>query len=341
MKKYILALATLAAIGCGQNDKDGNQAGGKTGGEGNMPSARDSNVVLINDEGKDTVNTLQKKEPFTEGVINTTITFPGNPMNEELKKMGGKFDIKKFYGMMAEVMNDSTEKDKSKTMEKMMNLASISILPVKNQLIYTAGKVMTHGEAMAYRYDNLFDKGSKKGSMVLYSRRNDEKIGYVYTTAVKGSMISRPEITGDMYQINTTKEEKEIGGFNCKKVIYNKKPGQAQGPESGLLPEQIIVWYTSELPAGLNFDQAFNIAVDGAIMRSEIILNKSSKMKMVYQVTSIEARKIKPSEFNLPQVDEEFNLDTESRAAAMAFLRIMGGMSILGEMNKNKNKEQQ
>lgn len=339
MKKYILAIGMLTAIGCGQSDKEANQPGGKSGADGSLPAAKDSNLILINDEGRDTVNTLQKREPFTEGVINTTITFPGNPMNEELKKMGGKFDIKKFYGMMAGVMNDSTEKDKSKAMAKMMNLASISILPVKNQLLYSSVKVLTHGEAMAYRYDNLFDKGSKKGSMVLYSRRNEEKIGYTYSTAVKGSMISRPEITDGMYLINATKEEKEIGGFKCKKVIYNKKPGQAQGPESGLLPDQIVVWYTSELPAGLNFDQAFNIAVDGAIMRSEIILNKSSKMKMVYQITSIEARKIRPSEFNLPQVDEEFDLDTESRAAAMAFLRIMGGMSLLGEMNKNKNKE--
>jgi hypothetical protein len=323
MKKTIVFFALLCAVACAQGDKEKEAAA--PGAPGAMPSAKDTNVAIINEEGKDSINTLPQKTAFTEGVITTSITFPGNPLNEEMKKMGNNFDVNKIRAMILETMKDTTDKDKGNAIERIMTIASMSVLPLKSQVFVTADKVLYKGESMAYKYDNLYQPADKTGKMIIYSRRDDDKIGITYAANSGSMIVNRPELSETAgYTVTPSKEERTIGGFLCKKIVYTKKENAKGAEGMNMSPQRVELWYTTELPATLNLDQAFKINIEGAILRSEITMGKNAKMKMVYQVTAIQARMLTAKEMKLPEVEENYDADKDGKAASMAFARMMG-----------------
>jgi hypothetical protein len=288
-----------------------------------VPSAKDTNVIIISESGKDSVNTVKEKQVFTEGVLTTTITFPGSRMNEEMKNEAGEFDMNKLVAAVMKSTMDSTKSkdEKALQMQKMINMMSMAILPLRSKVYYTKDKVLYKGEAMSYRYQNLYNTGAKGGEFILMSRKGDDRAAFVYTPETQSKIMNRQELGADEYTVTDSKEEKIIGGYKCRHKIFVRNAGAQQG----MTPERMEVWYTSEIPSMLNMDQAFKVNVDGAILRSEITLNKASGMKMVYQVSAIEPRTIKPSELVTPVVAEKVDMATDPQKAGMIIMRIMLG----------------
>jgi GLPGLI family protein len=295
-----------------------------------VPSAKDSNVIILDETGKDSVNNVQKKQPFTEGVLTTTITFPGSKIDAEMKNEAGEFDMNKFVSTVMKMSMDSTQSkdDKAVQMQKMMNMMSMALLPLRSKVYYTKDKLLYKGEAMSYRYQNVYDNNAMNGEFILMSRKGDDRAAFIYTPETQSKIMNRQELGTDIYTITDGKETRVIGGYKCRHKIFVRKPG-VDGA-GAMSPERMEIWYTDEIPALLNMDQAFRVKVEGAILRSEIVLNKASGMKMVYQVSAIEPRAVKASELAVPAVAEKVDMSKDPQKAGMIIMRIMLGGSLFG-----------
>jgi GLPGLI family protein len=338
MKKIsVVPILLLMVIACNNNEQKEKEAkeiaAGKDGITITLPSAKDSNVIIINDEGKDSVVNIKQKEPFTEGVLTTTITFPGNPMNDEFKKSNGDFDMEKMVGMIMKTMSDTSKKgdDKAENIKRMMNMMSMAVLPIRSKLYYSKDKILYKGESMTYRYQNLYETAGKTGKFIMISKKNDDNVALLYNAGTQNQLSNRQQIDTRSYSVEKSDEERMIGGYKCRKVTYtHRADSKQQAAGEGMLPETIVAWYTTEIPALLNMDQAFRMDVEGAVLRSEITMNKLSGLRMVYQVTAIQPGKLSAADFNTVKVTEEIDMEKDGKKAAGAMMRIVMGGSMFG-----------
>lgn len=278
-----------------------------------------------------------KHKSFTEGVLYTRVSFPGNIMNEllakidfekgnvpeQLKELQRATASKAYTDKVAAQLNTMTADEKA-SMGTIMMAAMMS--PLYAKIHYTEGQVLAKANALNYSMESYMHTGQGKGKMVVISNDKNKDAAIEFSAANMRNIWEKEEVDAGKYEMKHLNEQEIVAGYLCKKVVYtNNNTGTTDKFGLAKKAYKIIAWYNPEISADINFLHPFYFQLDKGILKIEVHYDTKGKNKMLYEVTRMEQKKLTASDFAVTPVMPVVNWDTHQAQASMNMLAVMMG----------------
>lgn len=272
---------------------------------------------------------------FTEGILFTRVSFPGNVMNEalmkidfekgnskeQLQQLQSSTNNEAYAKKMQESMESMSPEEKA-AMGSMMMAAMMSPLYAK---IYISGnEVLAKANAINYRLESYMNAGTGIGRMVAVSNDESQNASIRFTSNNIKKVWEKTEVSPEQYTFQVLTEKGSVAGHSCKKAVYTLKnsTNQASSPFQASPAYKLIVWYSDDFSAAINFLHPFYFHLDKGILKIEVHYDKKGKNKMLYEVTGSKPQKLNAQNFQLSSVEPVIDYDTEPMKASMNMLAV-------------------
>jgi hypothetical protein len=276
-----------------------------------------------------------KYKAFTEGVLYTRVSFPGNIMNELLSKID--FEKGNILEQLKELQRATASKayaDKVSAQLKTMTAAEKASMggmlmaammsPLYAKINYTEGQVLAKANALNYTMESYMNTRQGKGKMVVISNNKNQDAAIEFSAANMRSVWEKEEVDALKYDVNELAGQEMVAGNLCKKVVYTYKKDAAVSSSRLVKPAyKLTVWYAPQISADINFLHPFYFQLDKGILKIEVQYDTSGKNRMVYEVTRLEPKKLTTSDFAVTPVMPVVNWDTNQAQASMNMLAVM------------------
>lgn len=273
-------------------------------------------------------------ENFQEGILYTKVSFPGNILNEllseidfskpdiqtQLKKLQQKTNSHKYAEKLQKQMNTLSEEEKT-AMGKMM--MGIMLSPLYAKIYVSKKEVLAKATALNYTMESYMDNQAGIGRMNVLSINSGENAAIKFSAKSMKEVWDKEEVGPGNYHMKEITETTSIAGYNCNQTVYTCKQTNKVNTALSKAPYKVIVWHTNEIGKEINFFHPFYFEIETGILKIEVHYDQAGKVKMIYEVTQAESKKLSPADFQLTSIQPVLNWDNNQTEASMKILQAM------------------
>jgi hypothetical protein len=267
---------------------------------------------------------------FEEGILYTRVSYPGNILNDllsgidfsknniqdQIRNLQQKTNSTEYAEEIQKKMSTLSEEEKT-AMGKMM--MGIMFSPLYAKIYVSKKEVLAKTTALNYTMESYMDIQNEKGRMNVLSNNSAEKAAIQFSAKSMKEVWEKEEVGPSKYNIKAIPGTTNIAGYPCSQTIYTyktKTPLQKA-------PYKLIVWHSNEIGKEINFFHPFYFEIDKGILKIEVQYDHAGKVKMVYEVTGSESKKLSGTDFQLTSINPVLNWDTNQAEASMKILQAM------------------
>ncbi|UYZ60330.1 hypothetical protein [Hymenobacter latericus] len=271
---------------------------------------------------------------FTQGVITTRVSLPGNPYDKFLNQLDPtKGNLQAQIQQLAMRMTPA-EQQRFQAEAAQLNPALVMgamMLPRKGTIYYRGQEARVSTDALTYHLENYFDGAKKAGTMLLAAQSGAERVAYTYNAATLTKTWQTIVVTEEDYALKTTTETSMVAGYPSQKTTYTLKPGAAPNPEApgqmSQKPVALDVWTSAQIPQMLNFAHPVYVKEKNGITKLVVYFDKERKQQMVYEFASVQTKPVTPQELQIKANTPLLDYAKDEMQIGMKSLAIMlGGM---------------
>ncbi|RSK41109.1 hypothetical protein [Hymenobacter perfusus] len=244
---------------------------------------------------------------FTQGVITTRVSLPGNPYDKFLSQIDpAKGNIQ---GQMQQLAGRLTAAEQQQFQAAAADLSpamtiGAMMLPRKGTLYCRGREARATTDALTYHLENYFNLATNKGLLRIVSQSAPQSINYTYDAASVEKTWQSIVVTDTDYTLRTTPETVLVAGYPSQKTTYTLKPGaeETKPAAPGQLSEKPValdVWTSRQIPQSLNFAHPVYLNQAHGITRLVVYFDKERKQQLRYEFTTVQARPVTDKELKI------------------------------------------
>lgn len=263
---------------------------------------------------------------FTEGIITTEVTMPGNPLGELLAQIDpSKGNIEEQLATLISQLSPEEQEALNASMEESSMFAIAALMtPFHGELYVRPNEILAKAYALNYYLENRQSTLEDKGVVYLSSIASEENnMLATYTPSLTESIWQTVTITHEDYNIEKLTAKEIVAGYECNVASYTLK--NSGGVEATGNPLNLLVYTSTAMPKELNFQHPFYIPEDHGILKIDVTYDAEGKNKMVYQAVKVEPKTLEDGDFETMTSPNVYDLDSDDPAAAGAIMSIMFG----------------
>ncbi|TGE24509.1 hypothetical protein E5K00_04665 [Hymenobacter aquaticus] len=269
--------------------------------------------------------------PFTQGVITTRVSMPGNPFDKLLSQVDpAKGNVQAQLQQLAARLSPAEQQQLQAEAAQLSPALTIGALMLPRKgTIYCRGKeARATTDALTYHLENYFNLATNKGLLRMASQSTPQTVNYTYDAASVKKTWQSIVVTAQDYTSKTSPETTPIAGYPSQKTTYTLKPGAAETTPAapGQMPSKptaLDVWTSAQIPQSLNFAHPVYVAEAHGITRLVVYFDKERKQRMVYEFASVQPKAI---------TDQDLKITTTAPVLDYAKDEMQVGMQMLGLM---------
>ncbi len=271
---------------------------------------------------------------FHEGILYTKVSFPGNILNDllaeidfsrsdirdQMKKLQSKTNSVAYSESVQKTMSKLSEEEKN-AMGKMM--MGIMLSPMYAKIYVSDKAVLAKASAINYTMESYMDNQAGKGRMNVLSNNSEENAAIEFSAGRMKEVWEKEEVGPSKYTLKELPGTTTIAGYACNQTVYTYKLSDKSETALSKAPHKLIVWHSNEIGKEINFFHPFYFEIDKGILKIEVQYDQAGKVKMIYEVTGTEVKKLSAADFRLTDVKPVLNWDTNQAEASMKILQAM------------------
>lgn len=272
-----------------------------------------------------------KQTQISEGILQTRISFPNNPMNELLSSIDfTKGNVQgqlrslqdgqnsEAYTKKVKAQIDRMTPSEQQAMGQMMMAALMS--PLYATIYFDKEKAVAKAYALNYTLESFMNTQEGKGKMVAIAYDNSNAAAITFSAKNLQEAWQKERVDGERYNLQWLNTIEFVSGMPCKKVVYTykarkSKPGQ-------LVAYKLIAWYSPQFNNRINFAHPFYLDIPHGVLKIEVLYDAGGKNHMVYEVTGIEPKKVNAADLLLTDIQPVLDWDTNQMQASMNMLSV-------------------
>ena len=263
---------------------------------------------------------------FTEGIITTEVTMPGNPLAAIISQIDpSQGNIEEQLAELISQLSPEEQEALNESMEGSGMFAIAALMtPFETELYVRPDEILARGYALNYYLENYQSTSKDEGLFYLESLSSDENhmLG-TYTPSLSEAIWQTITVTHEDYDIERLKDTEVVAGYACGVASYTLK--NPTGAEVVGHPLRLMVYTSEAMPKELNFQHPFYIPENSGILRIDVTYDAEGKNKMIYQAVDIESKPLNDTHFVTKTSPNVYDLDSDDGAAGIAMLAIMFG----------------
>ena len=244
---------------------------------------------------------------FTQGVITTRVSLPGNPydkllgqvdptkgnVQEQLQQLAGRLTAAEQQQLQAAASDLSPA----------MTMGAL-LLPRKGTLYCRGREVRATTDALTYHLENYFNQTTNKGLLRLVAQATPQSVNYSYDAASVEKTWQSIVVTDSDYTLRTTPETVLVAGYPSQKTTYTLKPGAQDTKPAGPgqfsgKPVALDVWTSRQIPQSLNFAHPVYVNQAYGITRLVVYFDKEHRQQMRYEFATVQPRAVTDQELKV------------------------------------------
>ncbi|WP_139922172.1 hypothetical protein [Hymenobacter sp. DG01] len=271
---------------------------------------------------------LAGPEPFSQGVIVTKVSLPGNPYDKMLSRIDpSKGNVQAQVQQLAASLTPAEQRQfqaEAQAMSPAMTMGAL-MLPRKGTIYCRGQEVRVNTDGLTYHLENYFNGAKNAGLVLLKSHTAAEQVAYTYDAAsVKKTWQSIVVVDTD-YTIQPTTETVLVAGYPSQKTTYTLKPGAAAANANEQKPVALDVWTAPQLPQVLNFAHPVYVKQKNGISKLTVYFDQARKQQLVYEVASVQAKPVTPEDLQVKTTSPVLDYAKDEMQIGMKLLAIMLG----------------
>ncbi|ANE52940.1 hypothetical protein [Flavisolibacter tropicus] len=268
---------------------------------------------------------------ISEGVLRTRVSFPNNPMNELLSLIDfSKGNIQDQLRRLQDAQQSETYAKKieaqigkmtaaeQQAMGQMMMAAMMS--PLYATINFDQEKALAKAFALNYTLESFMNTQEGKGKMVAIANDNNNSAAITFSAKNLQEAWQKEQVDAKQYNIQWLNTVEVVSGLPCKKVVYTYKGGKDKAGQ--LVAYKLIAWYSSQISNRINFAHPFYLDIPNGVLKIEVLYDAAGKNRMLYEVTAIEQKRLRASDFVLTDIHPVEDWDANPVQASMNMLNV-------------------
>jgi hypothetical protein len=272
-------------------------------------------------------------EAFTQGVITTRVSLPGNPYDKMLSQLDpAKGDLQGQMQRLAASLTPAEQQQFQTEAAKLSPAMSMGalMLPRKGTIYCRGPQARATTDALTYHLENYFNSAQNKGLLLLASQAKPDKVAYTYDAATVKKTWQSIVVTEVDYTVKPTTETALIAGYPSQKTTYTLKNPAAAAPESGpgqpnQKPFALDVWTSAQIPQTLNFAHPVYVKEKLGITKLVVYFDKERKQRMVYEFASVQRKPVTDQDLQIKTTGPVLDYAKDEMQIAGKSLGIMLG----------------
>ncbi|MBG8553486.1 hypothetical protein [Hymenobacter guriensis] len=244
---------------------------------------------------------------FTQGVITTRVSLPGNPYDKLLSQVDpAKGNIQAQLQQLAGRLTAAEQQQlqaAAATLSPAMTIGAM-MLPRKGTIYCRGKEARATTDALTYHLENYFNLTTNKGLLRMVSQSTPQNVNYTYDAASVEKTWQSIVVTDVDYTLRTTPETVLVAGYPSQKTTYTLKPGaegaKPDGPgQLGNKPVALDVWTSPQIPQSLNFAHPVYVNQAHGITRLVVYFDKERKQQLRYEFATVQVRPVTDQELKV------------------------------------------
>lgn len=244
---------------------------------------------------------------FTQGIITTKVSLPGNPYDKLLSQLDpAKGNMKAQMQQLALRMTPAEQQQFQAEAAKLSPalVMGAMMLPRKGTIYFRGQEARVSTDGLSYHLENYFDGAKNAGTFLLAALATPEQVAYTYNAATLKKSWQTIVVTEQDYTLKTTPETSLVAGYPSLKTTYTLKPGAdtqaTQEPgATGQKPVALDVWTSAQIPQMLNFAHPVYVKEKHGITKLIVYFDKERKQRMVYEFASVQSKPVTPQDLHI------------------------------------------
>lgn len=269
---------------------------------------------------------------FTQGVITTKVSLPGNPYDKMLSRIDpAKGDVKAQMHQLAASLTPAEQQQFQAEAAKLSPAMTIGamMLPRKGTIYCRGQEARATTDALTYHLENYFNNATGKGLLLMASQSAPQTVNYTYDAASVKKTWQSIVVTARDYTSKTTSETLLVAGYPSQKTTYTLKPGATEtATEPGQMPTKPValdVWTSAQIPQSLNFAHPVYVAEAHGITRLVVYFDKERKQRMVYEFASVQSKAITDQDLKIKTTAPVLDYAKDEMQVGMKMMALMLG----------------
>ncbi|TGE13890.1 hypothetical protein [Hymenobacter elongatus] len=269
---------------------------------------------------------------FTQGIITTKVSLPGNPYDKLLSKIDPAQG--NVQAQMQQLMSSLTPAEQQQFQVEAAKLSpamtiGAMMLPRKGTIYYRGQEARATTDGLTYHLENYFNHAKSTGLLLLAAQASPERVAYTYDAASVKKSWQSIVVTEVDYTVKPTTETALVAGYPSQKTSYTLKPGAAPsepGPgEMSQKPVALDVWTSAQIPQLLNFAHPVYVKQQQGITKLVVYFDKEHKQRMVYEFASVQPKAVTPQDLEIKANTPILDYAKDEMQIGMKSLAIMLG----------------
>jgi len=270
---------------------------------------------------------------FTQGVITTRVSLPGNPYDKLLSQVDpAKGNVQAQLQQLAGSLTAAEQQQLQAAAAELSPAMTIGalMLPRKGTLYCRGREVRATTDALTYHLENYFNHSTQKGLLLMASQSGPQTVNYTYDAASVEKTWQSIVVTAVDYTVRTTTETSLVAGYPSQKTTYTLKPGatSATPASPGQMPAKPValdVWTSRQIPQALNFAHPVYVEEAHGITRLVVYFDATRKQRMVYEFTSVQPKSITNQELQIKTTAPVLDYAKDATQVGMQMMALMLG----------------
>ena len=268
---------------------------------------------------------------FTQGVITTKVSLPGNPFDKLLNQIDpAKGNVQAQMQQLAARLTPAEQQQLQTEAAKLSPAMTIGamMLPRKGTIYCRGQEARATTDALTYHLENYFNNATNKGLLLMSSQSTPQTVNYTYDAASVKKTWQSIVVTARDYTSKTTTETVLVAGYPSQKTTYTLKPGATETTEPGQTPTKPValdVWTSAQIPQSLNFAHPVYVAEAHGITRLVVYFDKERKQRMLYEFASVQPKAITDQDLKIKTTAPVLDYAKDEMQVGMKMMALMLG----------------
>jgi hypothetical protein len=268
---------------------------------------------------------------FTQGVITTRVSLPGNPYDKLLSQVDPtKGNVQAQLQQLAGSLTPAEQQQLQAQAAKLSPALTIGalMLPRKGTIYCRGQEARAITDALTYHLENYFNQATNKGLLRMAGQSTPQQVNYTYDAASVKKTWQSIVVTAQDYTARTFPETVAVAGYPSQKTTYTLKPGAAApaGPgQPSAKPVALDVWTSAQIPQSLNFAHPVYVAEAHGITRLVVYFDKERQQRMVYEFASVQPKAVTDQDLQVKTTAPVLDYAKDEMQIGMQMLALMMG----------------
>lgn len=266
-------------------------------------------------------------EAFSQGIITTRVSMPGNPYDQLLSKIDpAKGNVQGQLRQLVESLSPAEQQHFQSEAAKLSPAMSIGalMLPRKGTIYCRGQEARATTDALTYHLENYFNSTTHSGTLLMASQSKPERVNYTYDAASVKKTWQSIVVTDQDYTRKPTTETALVAGCPSQKITYTLKPGAGTAPGESK-PVALDIWTSARIPQMLNFAHPVYVKETQGITRLVVYFDKEHKQQLVYEFASVLSKPISSQELHIATTAPVLDYAKDEMQIGMKMMGLMMG----------------